>query len=112
MTEERWQEIKGMVKDNFEVLDMHAEPLPEEMGPGEVEIVEFNGPAGRIRLTWGTSQLVLDKKTIGSRRIGSDTTVEYVYSETEKVHKFKVFRFDPSQNDWVELETKGDTFSF
>ena len=59
MTEERWQEIKGMVKDSFEVLDMHTEPLPEEAGPGEVESIEFNGPAG-IDIDGGGNVFVVD----------------------------------------------------
>jgi len=91
MTEEKWVDIIAKVKDNFEFLDHRTEDLPEEMGQGTVEIIEFIGPLGKMRLERTTQPLVIDKKTIGSRRIGSDTKVEYIYSDTEKVHKFKAF---------------------
>ena len=104
MTDERWQDIIAHVKDNFEVIDHRTEELEEEIGPGEAEILEFNGPLGRMKLERTTKPLVIDKKTIGSRRIGSDTRVEYVYSDTEKVHKFAVYRFDPDHENWVEME--------
>ena len=103
MTNERWEEIIGHVKDNFELIDHLTKDLPEEIGPGTVEILEFKSPAGQMRLEWTTQPLIIDKKTIGSNRIGSDVTIEYKYSDTEKVHKFKAFKFDEASQDWVEL---------
>ncbi len=103
MTEERWQEIIAHVKDNFDLLDHRTKDLSADLGPGQVETLEFQGPLGRMKLEWTTQPLIIDKKTIGSRRIGSDVTVEYKYSDTEKVHKFKAFRFDQGDEVWVEL---------
>lgn len=110
MTDERWQDIIGKIKDNFEFLDQRIEDLPEEMGPGSVEIIEFVGPLGKMRLERTTQPLVIDKKTIGSRRIGSDTKVEYIYSDTEKIHKFKAFKWDDDKNDWLEMEMEKGGF--
>ena len=104
MTDERWENIIGRIKDKFEGIDQRTEDLPEEAGPGTVEIVEFKGPLGQMKLERTTQPLVIDKKTIGSRRIGSDTTVEYIYSDTEKIHRFKAYRLDPDNEVWVEMK--------
>ncbi|MFA6254865.1 MAG: hypothetical protein WC675_02375 [Patescibacteria group bacterium] len=112
MTDEKWQNTIAQVKDNFEVIDHRTEDLPEEIGPGTAEIIEFKGPLGRMKLERTTKPLVLDKKTIGSRRIGSDTRVEYVYSDTEKVHKFKAYRYDPAGDNWVEMEMSRGEMAF
>ena len=112
MTDEKWQEIKGMVKDKFSVLDERTEDLPEDGPPGTVEILEFIGPLGKMKLERTDSPLVTGKKTIGSRRIGSITAVEYLYSDTERVHKFKAYKWDENSESWVEMEMKRDDFSF
>jgi hypothetical protein len=112
MTDERWQEIIGQVKDKFKPVEHRVEDLPEEMGPGTVEVVEFMGPLGKMRLERTTQPLVVGKKTIGSKRIGSQTTVEYVYSDTEKVHKFKVYRYDENDDNWIEMEMNREQMSF
>jgi len=112
MTDERWQEIIGQIKDKFEVLNQSTENLPEEIGRGVAEIIEFIGPMGKMKLERTTQALVLGKKTIGSKRIGSQTAVEYLYSDTEKVHKFRAYRWDENNNDWQELKTTQDQFTF
>jgi len=104
MTDEKWQEIIGKIKDNFELTSHETKELDEEDGPGEVEVVEFNGPLGKMKLERTTKPLIIDKKTIGSRRIGSDTAVEYVYSETEKTHKFTAYKWDENDKVWVEMK--------
>jgi hypothetical protein len=104
MTDEKWKEVIAKIKDNFELVDHQTEELIEESGPGSVEIIEFIGPLGRMKLERVTRPLVIDKKTIGSKRIGSNTTVEYIYSDTEKVNKFKAYRFDDKDQVWVEME--------
>ena len=112
MTDERWEHIIGHIKDNFELIDQRTEDISEEAGGGTIEVVEFNGPLGKMKLERTTQPLVIDKKTIGSRRIGSDTTVEYVYSDTEKVHKFTVYRYDDNTDSWTEMEMKKDNMMF
>ena len=46
---------------------------------------------------------LLDKKVLGSRRIGGDSSVQYKYSETEKTYKFTVYKWDESTNNWVVM---------
>ncbi len=102
MNDEKWQDITGRVMDDFELLEREVEDLPD--GPGSVEYVIFNGPLGKMKLERTSKPLVLDKKAVGSKRIGSSTHVEYVFSETEKVHTFKAYKWDDVQDEWVEME--------
>ncbi len=104
MTDEKWNDIISKIKDNFELISHKNEDLDEEIGPGTIEIVEFIGPLGKMKLERTTKPLMIDKKTIGSKRIGSNTTVEYLYSDTEKVHKFKAYRYNDKDEIWNEME--------
>lgn len=104
MTEEKWQDIIGQIKDEFKVLEQRTEAL--ENMPGQVEYIIFEGPVGKMKLEFTTKPLVLDKKGLGSRRIGSRTKVEYIYSDTEKVHTFKAYKWDEARNEWVEMEAE------
>lgn len=108
MNEEKWREIRGQIKDDFEVLEEKKEPLGEDR-PGEKEVVIFNGPLGKMKVEFITHPVVLDKKGVGSRRIGSQATVEYQYSEDEFVHTFKAYKWDEARDDFIEMEA-GESF--
>jgi len=107
MTEEKWKDIISQIKDDFEVLEQETKQL--EGIPGQVEYIIFNGPVGKIKLELISKPLVVDKRAIGSKRIGSKSRVEYIYSDTEKVHTFKAYKWDEVQNDWMEMEA-GESF--
>lgn len=109
MTQEKWQEIKGMVLDKFDVLENKTVNLDDR--PGTVEYIEFTGPLGKMRLEWIDQPLLIDKKTIGSKRIGSDTKVEYIYSETERVNRFKAYKWNNDSQSWEEIEMEKGAFS-
>ncbi|MFA5317899.1 MAG: hypothetical protein WC323_00265 [Patescibacteria group bacterium] len=100
---EKWENIKGMIKDQFEVEDEGKEEL-EDAPNSTMEFIIFNGPLGKIKLEYIVKPVVLDKKTIGSRRIGSETTVEYIYSDDEFSNTFKAYKWDDDRDDWVEME--------
>jgi len=100
---EKWNNITGMIKDQFEVEEEGKDDL-EDVPNGTVEFIIFQGPLGRIKLEYITKPIVLDKKTIGSRRIGSETAVEYIYSEDEVSQTFKAYIWEDERNDWVEME--------
>lgn len=104
MTKEKWLDIKSLVDENFGIADQGQGALPEEQGPGELEYIEFKGPMGKMRLEFITRPLVLDKKTQYSRRIGSETKVEYVYSETEKTYTFNAYKWDEATGEWEEID--------
>jgi hypothetical protein len=102
MDDEKWQNIVGRIQDDFEVFEHATRQLEDR--PGSAEYIIFKSPLGKVKLERSTSPLVLDKKGLGSKRIGSQTTVEYIYSDTEKVHTMKAYTWDEGRGDWVEME--------
>lgn len=105
MIPEKWEQIKGQILDGFKDAEIMAEKSAEPE-IGEKEIIFFTGPLGKMKLEYITRPAVLDRVTHGSRRMGSQAEVEYVYSETEKTHQLKAFKWDESQDDWVEIDLK------
>lgn len=103
MQPEKWQNIVGMVKDQFKVEDEGEESIAD-IPNSKVLFIIFQGPMGKMRLEYITKPVILDKKTIGSRRIGSETKVEYVYSDTEMSQIFKAYKWDGDEEEWVEME--------
>ena len=79
MMPEKWVSVIGNIKDNFKVKDEGKFHSDEE-------------------------GVILDKKTIYSNRIGSETKIDYVYSPDEKSHILVVYKWDESQNDWLEMD--------
>ncbi|MFA5107487.1 MAG: hypothetical protein WC497_04140 [Patescibacteria group bacterium] len=109
MTDEKWQETKGKIKDTFDVLDERTEDLIDE--PGTAETIEFVGPLGRMRLERVTKPVVIGERAIGARRIGSQKTVQKEYSPDEKVHYIKAYKFDEATEEWVEIEIEPTLYS-
>ena len=105
MSPEKWEKIVGNIKDNFKVEADGKERFEDEDGL-EVEYIVFAGPLGRIKLEFITRPVIIDKKTKYSNRIGAETVVEYVYSQDEKNHKLKAYKWDEALNDWLEMEAK------
>lgn len=107
---EKWQQIKGQIQDAFSDAVIEKETLPEPE-KGSKEMVFFTGPLGKMKLELITRPVVLDKVTHGSRRIGSEAAVEYIYSDEEFTHQLKIFRQDLESGEWVEMESQRDGFS-
>jgi len=103
MQEERWKETIGRIKDNFEVLDEGFDHIEDEGGI-DIEFIEFAGPLGKMRLEFITKPIVLDKKTSYTRRIGSETNVQYVYSDTDKSSRLDVYKLNEDSGEWEEIE--------
>jgi len=107
---EKWKDIKGLIKDKFEVTDEREEGelIGEDTNGDEAiekkEIIEFIGPLGRMKLELMTRPIVMEKKTNFSRRIGGDVGVKYIYSDSEKTTKFQAFKWDDDRGDWLEIE--------
>jgi len=102
MTPDRWQDLKGELKKKFSVIEEGKNELGEI--PGTVEHVIFDGPMGKMKIEFTERPLVLDKKTIGSKRMGSQASVSFVYSEDEKTHHFAAYRWDEIISDWTEIK--------
>lgn len=103
MQDDKWLDTVSLLKDKFPVLEEGKEDLAEEEGKGFREFVIFNGPLGKMKIERTTKAVVLGKKTIGSKRMGSQATVEYVYSDTEKSSKFRAYKWDEGASNWIEI---------
>lgn len=103
MNQERWENLVNDIKDKFEVED-HGNKHLDEMGGTDIEFIVFKGPLGRIKLTYVTKPVVLDKKMNYSQRIGSETSIEYTYSENERTARLIAYKWDDNENDWVEID--------
>lgn len=103
MTKDRWLEIEDAIKEKFGIVAKDAD-VYDEQGGMEVEWIEFNGPLGLMRLEYETKPVILDKKTHGSNRMGSEASVQYIYSPTEKTSKLFFYRFNEALNDWQEID--------
>lgn len=108
MTQEKWQEIKGKIKDGFELLEEKTEELGTH--PGTKETVVFKGPLGKMKLEFMTHPVILDTKAIGGKRIGAIKKIEYRYSESENVYTLKIYQWNEGQASWTAMETKGESF--
>lgn len=105
MTKEKWKKIKGNILDNFEVEEGGNEHFEEEGGV-DIEFIVFKSPLGRVRLEHVTKPVILDKKTNYSRRIGSETKVDYVYSETDFTETMMAYKWNGSEEEWEEMDSK------
>jgi hypothetical protein len=103
MTDEKWLDTISILKDKFPILEEGKEDLPEEEGGGFREFVIFQGPLGKMKIERTTKAVVLGKKTIGSKRMGSQAAVEYIYSDTEKSQKFKAYKWSEADRGWEEI---------
>lgn len=103
MTKERWLTIKDLVKEKFGDFSSGEESYEEEGGL-TIEWLEFDGPLGAMRLEYETRPVVIDKKTIGSHRMGTEAHVQYIYSDTEKISKLYAFKFDEASDNWQEID--------
>ena len=108
MTKDKWLTIIGNIKDKFVVLENEKEHIDDEGGI-DVEFIVFNGPLGKMRLEFIERPVVLDKKTTYSNRIGSETKINYVYSDAEKSSQMIAYKWDDSQNDWTEIDSANFT---
>lgn len=105
MTPEKWKNIINNIKDNLEFIDEGNDHIEEEGGI-DIEFIEFKGPMGKMRLEFISKPVVLGKKTIYSRRIGSETNIEYVYSKDEKINKLIIYKWDEDLKEWIEIDPK------
>lgn len=109
MQDEKWRETLGRIKDTFDVLA--HEQIHGDAVSGEVEFIEFVTPGGKMKLERTSKPRVIGKTAIGSKRIGSTATVQYQYSDTEKIHIFKAYRWDERLQAWTEIDIQRGGFS-
>lgn len=109
MHKDKWQDIKAMVKEKFEVISEETKEFEES--PGQVEILIFESPQGTMKFEFTERPVVLDKKTHhSSHRIGGRVKVDYIYSDDEKSYTFKAYR-EADDGEWEEMKGEAQAFS-
>jgi hypothetical protein len=101
MNDDKWEELVTRIERKLKVLDKKVATADE--GRTRIETLIFQGPEGRMKLERVSKPLVVDKKMHYSRRIGSQPSVEYVYSPTDKVHRVQLFKWSESDGAWEEM---------
>jgi len=107
MNDEKWEELLYKISLKSE-LDRKVET--EDEGRTTVETVVFDVGTGKMKLQRVSKPLVIDKKMHYSKRIGGGATAEYVYSETERVHRVNLYRWDEDESAWIEVEFRKTLF--
>ena len=103
MQAEKWKQVMGQIKDTLPVLGEGQQHLDDEGGV-DIEFIEFTGPIGKMRLEFVSKPAILDKKTHYSNRIGSETKIDYIYSDTEKSQIMTAYKWDEAEDDWIEVD--------
>jgi len=101
MNYDKWEQIKALVSDKFDLTDKGEEQIDDLSSK---EYLEFVKDDQRMKLELIIKPKVVEKKTIYSRRIGSETSEKFIYDETEKVYSLKVYRYDDVSDAWEEIE--------
>ena len=98
MTEDRWKDIRALVKERFRLIEEGEEQL--EDSPGQIQFVEFEGPLGTMRCEFIVRPKVLDKRGMGGHGVGRK--VHYHYSDTETSSTFHVYKH--VNGAWEEID--------
>lgn len=112
MNDEKWADIVNLIDQKFEVLDKTREEssigddFEEDKAKEVVENVFFVGPMGKMKVQRITRPIIIDKKSHYTKRMGTSAKTETIYSKNEFSHKFKAFKWDSIDNDWVEIEAR------
>lgn len=108
-----WEEIIYQIEEKFGLLDRRtedfivAETSTGEEIIGQKEIIEFNGPKGKMKLEKISRPKVIDKKVLHTKRIGGRVAVDYVYSDEERIEQIKIYQWNTENNDWQEVTGLG-----
>lgn len=103
---DRWKDILADINDRWTVEDQGV-LKSEEYGGQSTEYIIFNSPVGKMKLEFISKPKVLDKKTTYANRIGSEVTIDYVYSPTELVHTFFAYKWSEADQAWQPIDAAG-----
>ncbi len=102
MFQGKWENLLDKIERQFGFIDHTTEEFPERRMT--VETVEFDGATGRMRLERTVKPVVVEKKTQYSKRVGSEVSIEYVFSEDEYVDTVKFYRWDRLARLWRPID--------
>ncbi len=111
MTQEKWENTVGKIKDAFPVLEEVKEEAPQE-GMDLRHFIVFQGPMGKTKLECLVRPKVIGQKVIASKRIGSGSIMEYLYSPEEKVYYVRAYQWDTISGNWMEMREENKISGF
>ena len=108
MTEEKWQQLVELAKQNFEDVSLETEDLFVETGEGDVvagtqDILAFTNQRGKFKVVRENKPVLLDKKMHFSHRQGDAARTEYTFSDSEKSHRIFFYMEDKS-GEWQKID--------
>ncbi|EKD55977.1 MAG: hypothetical protein ACD_58C00324G0009 [uncultured bacterium] len=110
MTEEKWENIKSMVKDKFPDVKCTIEPIEHKIGLtesqkiGQKDVLIFNSPIGKIKLEYLIKPVIIDKKEHYSKRMGATAKTEYILSESEFSRHMDAYKLN-DYNEWEKIDS-------
>ena len=108
MNDERWEEL--VYKISLKSRSMEHNVDTQDEGRTKVETVLFDVGTGAMKLERVSKPVVIDKKMRYSKRIGGDTSTEYVYSETDKSYRVTLYRWNADESAWEEVDFRKTLF--
>lgn len=105
MHPDKWPEVKEKILSSYKILNQQTAQDSENSGE-TAEIIEFEGPLGKMKLEWAKRPKVLGKKTQYSNRIGGDISVDYILSDSEFTYALGVFKWNEAMGEWEELNAE------
>ncbi|OQX71338.1 hypothetical protein B6D52_01775 [Candidatus Parcubacteria bacterium 4484_255] len=114
MNARKWENLIFKVEEKFGISKQYietfevAEKHDGQKIMGKKEIIEFKGPLGLMKLEKISQPRVIDQKVLSSRRVGGKVAVDFVYSDTEEVFRFNIYKKEQG-GEWKEVrpETMG-----
>lgn len=106
---DRWEGLKEELRRKFKVLEEKTEDLLVETNDGLIkngtaEVLVFESPLGRMKLSMEKRPVVLDKKFIYSHRAGQAARTEYTFSDSEFSYTMKAYKWDDGEEEWDEID--------
>ncbi len=102
MYQKKWDELLDKIEKLFGFVDHVVEEFPERSMTLETAI--FDGASGRMKLERTVKPLLIEKKVSFSHRAGSESEVEYIYSDDETVDIVKFYKWDRLRHEWKQFE--------
>ncbi|MGE5392447.1 MAG: hypothetical protein ACM3NH_01760 [Candidatus Saccharibacteria bacterium] len=106
---DRWEGLKEEIRRKFTVEEEKTEDLMVETNDGLIkqgtaEVLVFESPLGRMKLSMEKRPVVVDKKFIYSHRAGQAARTEYTFSDSEFSYTMKAYKWDDDNDDWTEID--------
>lgn len=103
MTRERWEDLKGSIKDRFELSAEFQEPLDDR--PGTADVIEFETPAGKFRLEFIEAAKVTGVVTSSGKKIGTAGRIARTFSSDESIVRMDAYRWGDGSWQRIDPET-------